>query len=46
VWRACKNGLVLTVTHLVGARGWVAAVEGSRIEWEDGRSALVRGSPV
>ena len=28
VWRACKSGLVLTVTHLVGARGWVAEVEG------------------
>jgi hypothetical protein len=28
VWRACKNGLTLTVTHLVGARGWVADIEG------------------
>jgi len=28
VWRARKSGLVLTVTHLVGARGWVAEVEG------------------
>ena len=28
VWRAHKSGLVLTVTHLVGARGWVAEVEG------------------
>ena len=28
VWRACKNGLTLTATHLVGARGWVAEVEG------------------
>lgn len=28
VWRGYKAGLVLTVTHLVGARGWVAEVEG------------------
>jgi hypothetical protein len=28
VWKAYKNGLTLTVTHLVGARGWVAEVEG------------------
>ena len=28
VWRAYRNGLTLTVTHLVGARGWVAEVEG------------------
>jgi hypothetical protein len=28
VWRAYKNGLTLTVTRLVGARGWVAEVEG------------------
>jgi hypothetical protein len=28
VWRACKHGLTLTVTHLIGARGWVAEVEG------------------
>ena len=28
VWRACKNGLTLTATHLAGARGWVAEVEG------------------
>ncbi len=28
VWRACKGGLTLTVTHLVGARGWVAEVKG------------------
>jgi len=28
VWRAYKNGLTLTVTHIVGARGWVAEVEG------------------
>jgi hypothetical protein len=28
VWRAYKGGLTLTVTHLVGARGWVAEVEG------------------
>lgn len=28
VWRAYKSGLSLTVTHLVGARGWVAEVEG------------------
>jgi hypothetical protein len=27
VWQAYKNGLTLTVTHLVGARGWVAEVE-------------------
>ena len=27
VWRAYKNGLVLTVTHLVGG-GWQATVEG------------------
>jgi hypothetical protein len=28
VWRAYMGGLVLTVTHIVGARGWVAEVEG------------------
>jgi len=28
VWRAYKNGLTLTVTHIVGARGWVAEAEG------------------
>ena len=28
VWRAGRRGLTLTVTHLVGARGWVAEVEG------------------
>lgn len=28
IWRAHKSGLTLTVTHLVGARGWVAEVEG------------------
>jgi hypothetical protein len=28
VWRAYKRGVTLTVTHLVGARGWVAGVEG------------------
>jgi hypothetical protein len=28
VWRAHKGGLTLTVTHLVGAHGWVAEVEG------------------
>jgi hypothetical protein len=28
VWRASKSGLTLIVTHLVGARGWVAEVEG------------------
>jgi hypothetical protein len=28
VWRAYKNSLALTATHLVGARGWVAEVEG------------------
>jgi hypothetical protein len=28
VWRAYRNGLTLTVTHVVGARGWVAVVEG------------------
>jgi hypothetical protein len=28
VWRAYKGGLMLTVTHLVGASGWVAEVEG------------------
>jgi hypothetical protein len=28
VWRAYKNGLTLTVTHIVGARGWVAEVDG------------------
>jgi hypothetical protein len=28
VWRAYRAGLTLTVTHVVGARGWVAEVEG------------------
>ena len=28
IWRAYKSGLTLTVTHLVGARGWVAEVDG------------------
>ena len=28
VWRAYWNGMTLTVTHLAGARGWVAEVEG------------------
>ncbi len=28
VWKAYKHGLALTVTHLVGARGWGAEVEG------------------
>ena len=28
VWRAYKSGLMLTVTHIVGASGWVAEVEG------------------
>jgi hypothetical protein len=28
VFRAYRNGLTLTVTHLVGARGWVAEVQG------------------
>jgi hypothetical protein len=28
VWRAYNNGLALTVTHIVGARGLVAEVEG------------------
>ena len=27
-WRAYKGGLVLTVTRIVGACGWVAEVEG------------------
>jgi hypothetical protein len=27
-WRAYKGGLTLTVTHLAGACGWVAEVEG------------------
>ncbi len=30
VWRAYKNGLVLTVTHLVGG-GWQAVVEGPNV---------------
>lgn len=28
MWRAYKSGLMLTVTHIVGASGWVAEVEG------------------
>jgi hypothetical protein len=28
VWRAYQGGLVLTVTRIVGARGWVAEVAG------------------
>ena len=28
MWRAYRRGLTLTVTHLAGARGWVAEVEG------------------
>jgi hypothetical protein len=28
VWRAYRRGLTLTVTHLIGARGWVAEVKG------------------
>jgi hypothetical protein len=28
VWRAYRHGLTLTVTHIIGAFGWVAEVEG------------------
>lgn len=38
VWRAYRNGLTLTVTHMVGARGWVAAVEGPGVS---GRSDVL-----
>jgi hypothetical protein len=36
VWRACQNGLTLTATHLVGARGWVAEVEGPGVSKRSG----------
>ncbi len=39
VWRACKSGLVLTVTHLVTG-GWQADIEGPGVT----RRSAVRGS--
>jgi hypothetical protein len=36
VWRAYRKGLTLTVTHLVGARGWVAEVEGPGVSERSG----------